>query len=155
DAETQSWVTGLDQVMADKLAAVGLIPKRESATLDAFVGEFIQSRTDLKPGTKLNLEQARDWLVKYFVADRPLRDITAGDADGWWLHMLNEGLGQETAKRHVGRAKQLWKVALRRKLVSENVFIDLKSTVGANEERFYYVTRDEAQKVLDACPDAQ
>jgi len=36
-----------------------------------------------------------------------------------------------------------------------NPFADLKSCAVAVKDRFYFVTRAEAQKVLDACPDAQ
>src|SRR5260221_640749 len=86
----------------------------DQATLGRFISDFIESRSDLKPGTKSNLEQARDWMVDFFGADKSLRDITPGAADQWALWMLEKGLGQETAKRHAGRAKQLFKVALRR-----------------------------------------
>ncbi|RIK80286.1 MAG: hypothetical protein DCC68_11280 [Planctomycetota bacterium] len=41
------------------------------------------------------------------------------------------------------------------RLVEVNPFADLKSTVRPNPSRFYFIRRDEAQKVLDACPDAQ
>jgi integrase len=39
--------------------------------------------------------------------------------------------------------------------VTDNPFADLVSAVRGNPSRLYFVTRDEAAKVLDACPDAE
>ena len=52
DEEVSRWVTDRDQVMPDKLAAVGLIPRRETARLGKFLSDLIAARTDLNPGTK-------------------------------------------------------------------------------------------------------
>ena len=37
DDETSRWVAKIDELMIGKLAAVGLIPRRESATLQEFI----------------------------------------------------------------------------------------------------------------------
>ncbi len=66
-----------------------------------------------------------------------------------------KNLGDNTIRRRCGMAKQFFKAALRKKLISANPFTDLKSVVRANTSRDYFITRKEAQKVLDACPDAQ
>jgi hypothetical protein len=60
-----------------------------------------------------------------------------------------------TVRRFCGRAKQFLTAAVRRRLIPSNPFADLKSVVQANPSRFYFVTREEVQKVIDACPDAQ
>src|SRR5262249_173985 len=41
------------------------------------------------------------------------------------------------------------------KLIGSNPFADLKSTVRANPDKFYFVTRAEADAILKACPDNQ
>jgi hypothetical protein len=46
DGETARWVADLDTQLADKLAAVGLIPKRQRATLAAFLDSCITSRAE-------------------------------------------------------------------------------------------------------------
>ena len=59
-------------------------------------------------------------------------------------------------RRVCGRAKQFFRAALRKKLIAESPFADMKGTsVTANRSRDYFVTRDEADGVLNACPDAQ
>ncbi|MBN2024924.1 MAG: hypothetical protein JW809_19260, partial [Pirellulales bacterium] len=44
--EVSRWVATLDDTLADKLAAVGLIPARERATLAAFLESYVASRAD-------------------------------------------------------------------------------------------------------------
>jgi hypothetical protein len=45
---------------------------------------------------------------------------------------------------------------VRRRLIIRNPFIELKGvSVLANKSRDYFVTRDEADAVLKACPDKQ
>ncbi|MBN2023918.1 MAG: hypothetical protein JW809_14135, partial [Pirellulales bacterium] len=44
--EVSRWVATLDDALADKLAAVGLIPARERATLAAFLESYVASRAD-------------------------------------------------------------------------------------------------------------
>ena len=150
--ETARWLAGLDQAMLDKLSNVGLIGKQRVVTLGEFLDEYIGSRSDVKPRTQILYRQTKTALVEFFGADRPLRDITPGDGDAFRLFLLNSGLSENTARRRIGRSKQFLTAAVRRKLIPQNPFADLKSAAQANPSRFYFVTVEEAQRVLDACP---
>jgi integrase len=44
---------------------------------------------------------------------------------------------------------------VRRRLLTSNPFADLKAAVMGNAKRLYFITQEEAAKVLDACPDAE
>ena len=158
DKETAEWVGGLESVLYDKLAAIGLLRKRtvaEQATLAAFVDEYLAKRSDIKPGTRVGLTQVRNDLVAYFGADKPLSDVTEGDADQFRLY-LRKRLAENTVRRRCGRARQLFRAAVKHRLIRLNPFAEMKGiTVQANSKRLYFITRDEAAKVLDACPDAQ
>ena len=70
----------------------------------------IASRTDVKERTRSNLDQARNHLIQYFGPEKPLSDITPGDADQCRLHLM-ERLSENTARRHCGRAKQFFRAA--------------------------------------------
>ncbi len=153
--ETSRWVASLDQTLNDKLAAVGLAQRRARATLAAFIDDYITSRSDAKESTRTVFRRVRRYLVRYFGEGRPLRDITPGDADKWRLHMIRNGLADNTVRRSCGIAKQLFTAAKRQRLISENPFADLVAAVKANPKRFYFVTQLETEQVLDACPDAQ
>jgi len=155
DEDTIRWLAGLDEVIYDKLAAVGLVAERTAVKLAAFIDNYIRERCDVKPGTATVYGHTRRNLVDFFGADKPLRDISRGDADLWRVFLLKQGLSENTTRRRCGIAKQFFRVALRRSLVSSNPFEGLTSTGKQNTKRYYFITREEAEKVFDACPDAQ
>jgi integrase len=158
DDETARWLAGLDDGIYKKLADVGLVAKRpkvESVLLGAYLQRYADDRIDVKQATRVVYRHTRGNLVDFFGPDKPLRDITPGDADQWRLYLIKQGLADNTIRRRCGIAKQFFRAAVRRKLVSSNPFEDLKSTTQGNPKRFYFITKAEAQKVLDACPDAE
>jgi integrase len=155
DADTSRWVASLESVMAEKLVIAGLIPMRESATLQEFIDGYISKRTDVKGSATTVYGHTRRNLIGFFGAEKPLRDITLGDADEWRLFLIEQPLADNTVRRRCGIAKQFFTAAMRKGLVSQNQFSDLKAAVQANVSRFYFVSRTEAEKVIEACPDAQ
>lgn len=124
--------------------------------LDGLSGWSFEARSDTKPNTRIVYGHTRRCLIKFFGADRSIRDITAGDADEWrlWLNR-NQSLADNTLRRRCGIAKQFFKSAVRKGLIRTNPFADLASTVQGNPKRLFFVTREAAQRVLDACPDGQ
>jgi len=154
DDETARWIAGLSDSLADKLAAAGLVPRRGTARLGEFLDAYITQRTDAKPNTVRNLEAAKARLIEFFGPDKGLRDITPGDADAWLLS-LRERYASGTAGRTVKRAKQFFRAAIRRKLLHENPFADVKAPSEANEARKHFVPNEDAQKVLESCPDTE
>ena len=157
DDETARWLAGLDQVLAKKLARAGLIvdPDRHTATLGPFLDQYISGRKDVKPGTIEHLRRVEKNLLEFFGTNKPLRDISLGDAERFRLFLVDKPLGKNTVARRCGRGKQFFKFAMRSRLIVDNPFADQKTSVGANRSRDYFVSQEEAQKVLDACPDAQ
>ena len=143
--ETQAWlkkVATTSPKLYEKLANLGLAPKRkapEQTTLGAFLDSYIGGRSDVKGGTAVIFKHVRRCLVDYFGANKPLAEITAGDADDWrrWLTRDEnadepgkggQGLSDNTARRRCGIAKQFFRDAVRRRLIAENPFGDMKGT---------------------------
>lgn len=65
DAEQTAWLAKVGRDLAEKLAGVGLIAKREQV-VPATLGEFLDGHIAtliVKPSTKCNLKQSRDYLV--------------------------------------------------------------------------------------------
>jgi integrase len=158
DRETAEWVAGLGKKLRDRLARLGLIDKPSdeapAVTLDAFVTSYID-KLDVKAGTRFNLHLARRNLVEFFGADKALKAITRGDADDW-RRWLKRKYGENTVRRRCGRAKQFFRAAVRKKLIAESPFGDMKDCkVNGNRERDHFISLSDAQKVLDACPDTQ
>ena len=132
DPVVARWVGEIPEWLAQKLVKVGLITPRQKLQQDAtklgeFFDAYLASRTDIKTQTRMNLLQVRSNLVSYFGEDKPLADITPGDADEWRISLLTreKPLGENTVRRHCGRAKQIFRAALRRRILTENPFADM------------------------------
>ena len=153
--ETSEWLADLDDGLHDKLASVGLVQRRGRGTLAAFIDGYLSDRSDVKETTRTAYRRVRRYLVEYFGEGKSLREITPGDADLWRLSLVNRGLADNTVRRASGVAKQLFNAAVRRQLLRSNPFADLVAAVRANATRFYFVSQDEAAKVLAACTTAE
>jgi hypothetical protein len=155
DRETSQWLTGIGQDLADKLAAAGLVAKRETSTLAGFLDAYIASRGDAKPNTIRNLKYSRERLVEYFGADKPLHAIKPGDADEWRQKMVNDDFAEATISKVVKHSKQFFRLAERKGLIRGNPFQELKAAGERNDARLAFIDRPTVAKLLEAAPDAR
>jgi len=153
--ETTRWLLQLDDKLHKRIAAVGLCKQRGSALLGPFTREYIDGRSDIQPRTRDNLERARGYLLEVFHETKPMREFTRGDADNFRQRMIHSGRSENTTRRAIGRARQFFTAAIRHGLLMSNPFEGIAASVGASEERFHFVSQEDAVKVLAACPDAQ
>jgi len=158
DDATSAWVGSISEALHAKISSIGLVKPRNAgrAVLGTFVDAYVAGRSDVKPRTLTNLRQVRSWLVDCFGETKDMRSIGACDAEDWRLFMIREGLGENTIRRHVGRARQLWKAAIRRGLVhGVNPFEGMAATVRADTTRQFFVPRETVEKIIDACTDLE
>ena len=169
---TKAWLADLPPRMHNRFAACGIIPgiaqeveeEAQTVTLKCFLDEYIAQRADVKTSTATVYGHTRRCLIAYFGADKPVTAISPGDADAWRLWLFSEGamagskkqakkkLAENTVRRRCGVAKQFSTAAVRRKLIQENPFADLSCAVRKNMSREYFVSQDDAQAVIDECP---
>jgi integrase len=155
DSDTAAWIGKQEKKIADKLAAVGLIAKREervATTLGDFTKEYIDSRTDIKSGTRENLFHSRRRLLEVFHEGRDIRSITEADADKFGFR-LKGNLAEATAARTIKHARQFFTAAKRAKLVDSNPFECVKPGSMENRDRLHFVSAEDAEKLLAAAPD--
>ena len=156
---TVDWLEGLPEAMRTRLEKLRLTEPRQRRacpTLGEWVTAYIKSRTDVKPRTAIIYRQTERNLLTFFGADKPLDAITPGDADAFGVHLRTvENLAENTARRRMGVAKQFLRAAVRKRHIGENAFDGQSTTVRENPKRFHFVGAEEAEAVLDACPDAQ
>jgi integrase len=162
DVATAKWIAKLPDKHHAKLANTGLLeprarPQMEQSrlTLKEFLSDYTQGRIDVEKSTRTVYRRCEKNLLAFFGPDKLIAEITPGDADAWRLYLIKRGLAQNTINRTSGIARQFFRAAQRRKLIEENPFTDLAATVKGNRAREYFVTRQEADKVLAACPDNQ
>jgi hypothetical protein len=159
DDELITWLAKAGDFIHDKLAAVGLVEPRvkqqkPADLLGEFVTTYIDGRSEVKPRTREIYRAARARLVGFFGEKKPLRDITAADADAWVIYLKGK-YAPGTIGRTVEHAMAFFRNALRKKLIAENPFADIKTPDQTNQSRKHFIDRETARRVLDALPDAE
>lgn len=157
--ETTRWAAGLSDGIYARLSRIELLPARDTAqqnrkTLGAFMVEYFAA-VNIKESTKVTYHQTERVLLQRFGAERPISSITAIEADQWRQWQKAEGLAESTIARRVKSARQMWKKALRWKLVSENIFADVTAGSMNNKARMRFINMQDTMALLGACPDAQ
>ena len=116
---------------------------------------YIEFRTDAKPLTTVKWQDAERKLAAFF-RGRNLDEVTARDAQAYRTHLKSvAGLAENSIRRQIGIARQFFKAAIEAGLIDKNPFVGQSAAVQANSSRFYFVTPEEAQAVLDACPNVR
>lgn len=166
---TASWVAGVDLTMRQKLHTLGLIEKPEETTsvvvtLGAFVDRYISSRSSAKASTATVWKRCRRHLVTFFGDGRALDSIGVGDAKDFRQWMLSDGRGhgkgglsENTVRKMCSIAAQIFTDAIDREIVARNPFTnkEIPRTTRENRQRDYFVSREVASAVLEACPDVE
>ena len=153
DHETAAWVGQVGDELAAKLAAVGLIPSRQSRRLRDFLDGYIGGReTDghTKPATIITIRRVADDLTAALGAGADLRSLTAEHAEQFKQFYQDKGLAPATTYRRLKMAKMLFGHALKLKLVPENPFADIKAKNTNPAERRHYVTEADALRLIEA-----
>jgi len=166
DPETRRWLSTIGEELRDRLVRFGLchdVQKKAERRLAEFLEEYITAQ-QVKPLTKTMMRQSKKALVDYFGPDRLLTDISVGQAVewSWWMRLPatrgGHGVGEMTARRNCGRARQFFGHALALGLVEVNPFKNakLQTQVGPSPAaRDFFVTREHFEALLAECPDQE
>jgi integrase len=151
--KTIEWVRDRDDRLAAKLAGVGLIQPRtpKAATaLGPYVDDYLAKRIDVKPGTREVWERAAKNLKDHFGAGCDMATIDEGRAEDFRLYLVGEGYAVCTIHKRIEHCRMFFRSAVKRKLIADNPFADLKTEAGnAAEKR--YVTREETERIVAVC----
>jgi integrase len=154
------------KVACDRLAAElclnpGRADSRHSPTLERFLDRYIDNRTDLKPATKDLYRQTKDYLLMFFDADLRIDRISRAMASDWRAAIANGRVvlnkkGKKIVEAslciHVRNAKTMFNHAVSEDLILFNPFDRLRSNAREPDKSWKYVSIEELDKLLDACP---
>jgi len=156
DHETQKWLAAAEDVIHAKLARAGLVDARATgkANLGKLLDAFFETIA-VKPGTLASYSQTRRALEEHFKPGMLLLAIGALEAIRWRQALRDEKLAEATISKRVKTARQIFKQALRWKMITENPFADIKAGAQTNKSRMYFVSAADAAAVLEACPNAE
>lgn len=163
-ADTAQWVADRwreDPALANKLVQFGVInpPVGRIAgnmpTVRAFVDGYIAGRKDVAKRSLSNAQQAADALVR-FVGDKCLMsDVNLGTVKDFKAGLHDDGYAEATASRWIRYCREFWQDAIDRDIIAKNPFSGIKVGSESNDARKYHVSREEAQALIDAAPDAE
>ncbi|MEM8494282.1 MAG: hypothetical protein AAF663_02710 [Planctomycetota bacterium] len=154
-AKTTIWLSKIAGTLHEKISNLDLCDAWVSTELGTFLSEYVENHPTAKKWTRTNLDQAVRYLLEHFAPQTAMGSITPAEADEWRRAMLNRKLAESTIRRATGRARQFFNAAVELGLIPSNAFDHLPATEMPNRSRDYFVTRDEIEKVLEACPDAR
>lgn len=161
------WLKSLPDAKHTKLSDWGLVERRklpQAATrtkLDEWCTDYIK-RGKRKESTRDQLEDVQRNLTTFFGKDRLITSVTAGDAEDFRVWLETEGrevtkdappagLAMNTVRRRLGRAREFFNLALKRKLIEDNPFAGETVTVGANPDRQFFVPADWIDRCIVTC----
>ena len=155
DAE---WLNEIGPVLRSKLVNVGLcrpVEDQECPTVSQWIYEYISSRSDVKKSTIATLTNLSHNL-KAYAGDKTLKDFTAYDAEKFRIYLHEQGLALATCHRRCRTAKQIFSAAVKARYISQNPFDGIKtSNHASSKERMQFITRDEIEQVIEACPNTE
>ncbi len=181
DRQTADWLGRIGDALRKKLERAGLVEPMEPAEPEAvkpsmLLKDFLQSHLDSRK-TARGETAADSTLLKWNGTIRFLNQVFPGrtvdsftheDAHNFraWLDKRRikktttggpKGVPMaENAKRkHVDNSKVFFNAAKRRGLIVFNPFEYQVSSTRKNRERDFFLTRDQTEKILAACPDAE
>jgi integrase len=152
DGDTATWVAGVGDDLAAKLAAVGLIPERRTQALGAFLDGYLIDRAHAgKPATVVHLRTVTNDLARFFGATADLRAVTERGAEEYKAHLQARQLAAATVARRLKAARMLFGFAKRTRLIDANPFAGVSAPSFIPEGRNYYVSEADARRVIAEC----
>jgi integrase len=165
DGRTAAWLAGLEPRLRRYLHRLGVAPAAADqppeatpalASVRAFIDDYIAHRRPAqKPRTTNNAEQDRDSLSKFLGPDRRIDQVTPGDADDFAVWLRREGYADATIGRRLKRCKQFFRAAVRKRLIADNPFADVRPPAQTNDARQEFISRAQTARLLEACPDTE
>ena len=151
------------KVLCDRLAAdLHLNPRLASAgnalRLDEFLQRYLALRTDLRPSTIVLQKRTARYLLAFFGGGTRIDRITRASASEWRAGLATGKLtdknkvAEATVCQHVRNAKVIFSQAVGDDLMLYNPFDRQKGTAPGPDKTWRYVSVEELDQLLEACP---
>lgn len=176
ESDLAEWTANIPDWLADKLARKGLIAPRVSdpetdrgALLGDFLTDHLARRSDLKGTSLVVYEQVQQNLEAFFGKDKPLREITEGQAVDFGRYLAagkarrnksDAKLSRTTVDRRMSLTTTIFNDAVRHRLIDANPFTEwrkpLKNVISrTNKARQRFITQEDFTRIVEKAPDAE
>lgn len=149
-SRTVIWLGKLGPRLKAKLIEHGLLGTESKAnTLDAFIGQYFDSRTDWSDSTRSRWENVRRHANEQLGKDRFLPSVTQADAEAFarWARLKFK------SKSHSGKViadvRQIFAAALKSRVTYENPFLGIDASQPHDKDREFYVLESVADELID------
>ena len=163
--ETAVGLAGVGATFRERLVRAGLVEAvggPELRLADA-VASYLSRQNHVKPASLVATRQALQNAIEYFGPGRLLGSITRGDADDfamWLVHGARSrkqrhapgGLRPATALKRLERVRAFFRDAVRRRMLPDNPFEDVKGPRASDIDRQAYVSTEIVERLIDATP---
>ena len=153
DNDTAIWLCKVGDQLHGKLTAVGLTVARETTELGPFIDNYIEGRSDISSSTIGKYRNVEKRLLKHFGANRSIATITVGDALDYRNWVGTQVKSENTIRKDIQICKTIFNYAKNKELIRSNPFDGQPSNTLPKTDRLFFVTREQANAVLDECPD--
>jgi integrase len=148
--ETSTWLASISDELHRKLVKAGLINDRQRRTLGQVFKEYAAERTDWKERTRLAFNTSTKMILEFFGEETPLERITVDSAVAFRLE-LQKTYAEASISKIIKHCRQVFNLALRRKLITDSPFETVKLGCQSNPDRLHFVSMDEYRKLLEGC----
>ncbi len=150
---TVAWLRAANKKLVNKLVALGLCEASNDPLVTEFVKNYIDSRkSDWAGNTVINFRQLEKLIIERFAGKR-MREINRKDAIDFYNWMrTTKKLGENTARRKLGRSREMFLEALEQGIISENPFKTRKLKVAVGAANKVYIDEATVNEVIEHCP---
>lgn len=153
-ATTRRWCEQAGRDLQRKLQRAGLIQLDEGGVTGwhEFAVGYIDSRSDIKPGTRANLQRAITHMSELFPPEMPIGSFGPADGRAFRAAMLAAGRAEMTVRRSCGRARQIFAAAIDQGVILRNPFAGVPCAVTGNRSRQAFIPAATIEKIIDGVP---
>ncbi len=150
-----------DRFAAQLILSPGIADTARPLKLSDLLERYLNSRTDLHKSTLDSHRLTGDYLKEFFGEEIYINRINRAIASDWRAAMANGELSFHTKGKsmaeasvciHARNAKTIFNHAVRDDLILFNPFDRLKGNATEPDKDWKYVSLEELDKLLDACP---
>lgn len=151
--DVAGWLGAVGPELYGRLAALGLVPPRQSMTLSEFLTDWLRERRHDKPSSLAAYRHVVADLRRCFGDSLPLGSLTVESGRRLLEHLRARGYRPTTIGKRLSCARTILNRAVELELLTRNPLSSVKAPPANPAERKVYVPAELILKALEFCPD--
>lgn len=150
----QTWLDSVPEELRRKFANAGLITIEQSPTIGEIFDAYWDSELySMKPSTQSNKSYSRRYFFEFVNESKRFEDFSKRDASDF-VNFLDTRLKEASRAGIVRDVSRVFKWAMDMEIIERNPFSGIRQGSYKNKAREYYVSMEDFEKMIDACPSA-